>query len=169
MERWESIYFDILSRLQKVCDGLGISMWLSGRAALGAYRDGRLTGSDVNVLVNAKDAMRLAEALAECSDETFGSESMLSNSRYPRFEIRVFDPRTTDCDTSEFFRIENNCMHVTVLFLQRDVNKGCGLIVILKSFDIPRFFGIVFLIEARQQSLQTGALFEFLFFFFLVL
>lgn len=123
MERWESIYFDILSRLQKVCDGLGISMWLSGRAALGAYRDGRLTGSDVSVLVNAKDAMRLAEALAECSDETFRSESMLSNSRYPRFEIRVFDPRTTDCDTSEFFRIKNNCMHVTVLFLQRDVNE----------------------------------------------
>ncbi len=123
MEKWETIYFDILCRLHDVCRSIGADMWLAGPAALGAYRDGRLTDSGVDVLVDAKHAVRLAEALKAASDDSFGCESMLSNSRYPRIEIRAFDPRTTDCDTSEFFRIDNNCMYVTVHFLQRPADK----------------------------------------------
>lgn len=125
MEKWESVYFNILSRLQDVCAREGIGLWLADAAALSAFRDGRLTFTDVNVYARAEDAVRLEKALRAEAGPSFGVESMISNSSYPRFELRVFDPLTTDCDTNDFFNIENNCMHVTVLLL-RPEDSGTG-------------------------------------------
>lgn len=118
MERWESVYFNILSRLQDVCAREGIGLWLADAAALSAFRDGRLTFTDVNVYARAKDAVRLEKALRTEASGSFGVESMITGSSYPRYEIRVFDPSTIDCDTNDFFNIENNCMHVTVQLLR---------------------------------------------------
>lgn len=125
MEKWESVYFNILSRLQDVCAREGIGLWLADAAALSAFREGRLTFTDVNVYARAGDAVRLEKALRTMSDEAFGVESMVTNSAYPRYEIRAYDPLTTDCDTADFFRIDNNCMHVTVQLL-RPAGKTSG-------------------------------------------
>lgn len=114
MERWEEVYIGILERLQDVCIMSGIDMWLTGRTALAAYRGGHFTCGDVEVYVPAKDAPRLGKAIKAVADAGFDVESPLSNESFPAHELRVFDPRTTDCDTSDFFRYENNCMHVTV-------------------------------------------------------
>lgn len=117
MEKWESVYFNILSRLQDVCEREGIRLWLADAAALSAFREGRLKFTDINVFAFAKDAVQLEKALRANSDDAFGVESMVTNRTYPRYEIRAFDPSTIDCDTNDFFNIDNNCMHVTVQLL----------------------------------------------------
>lgn len=101
----------------------GIDMWLTGRTALAVYRDGRLAENGVEVCVPAKDALRLINAIKIEADSCFDVESPLSNERYPGNELRVFDPRTTDCDTSNFFRYDNNCMHVTVRLAGQSAKK----------------------------------------------
>ena len=125
LEKWESIYFNILSKAQDVCAREGIGLWLADAAALSAFRDGRLTFTDVNVYARAQDAVRLEKALRGETTGSFGVESMITNGDYPRYEIRLFDPSTIDCDTNDFFNIENNCMHVTVHLLRpSDAAKG---------------------------------------------
>ena len=114
LERWEEVYTGILNRLQDICIRNGIGVWLTGHTALSAYRDGRLAESGAEVCVPAKDALRLEKAIKAEADGSFDVESPLSNARYPKYELMVFDPRTTDCDASDFFRRNNNCMHVTV-------------------------------------------------------
>lgn len=114
LERCEEIYTGILERLQDICIRNGIDMWLTGSAALSAYRDGSLNCDDLAVCVQAKDVPRLERAIKAEADGSFDVESPMSNENYPAYELRVFDPRTTDCDASAFFKYENNCMHVTV-------------------------------------------------------
>ena len=100
LERWENVYFGILDRLQDICIRNGISMWLTGHTALSACRDGCLAESGVEVCVPAKDTLRLIDAIRKEADSSFDVESPLSNSRFPKNELWVFDPRTTECDTS---------------------------------------------------------------------
>ena len=123
MERWENVYSGLLDRLQDICRQNGISMWLADRTALSALRHGTLTGPAVTVFIHAYDALRLEEAVRAESDDTLGIESVLSNAGYPGRDLRVYDPRTTDCDTSDFFRYDNNCMHVTVKLLAAPAQK----------------------------------------------
>lgn len=130
LERCEEIYTGILERLQDICIRNGIDMWLTGSAALSAYRDGSLNCDDLAVCVQAKDVPRLERAIKAEADGSFDVESPMSNENYPAYELRVFDPRTTDCDASAFFKYENNCMHVTVnlqgLLRRNQVRqKGC--------------------------------------------
>lgn len=111
---YEAVYIDILNKLQDICIRNNIKMWLTGYAALSVYRDGCLAGSDLAVCVTAKDALLLEKSISAEADDTFCVESPLNNDRFPKNELRVLDPRTTDCDTLNFFKYNNNCMHITV-------------------------------------------------------
>ena len=124
MEKHEEVYIAILERLPDICIRNGTGMWLTGGAALGAYRSGRLMGDDVAVCVPAKDVPRLARAVKAEADAGFDVESPLSEPEYPANELRVFDPRTTDCDTSDFFKYKNNCMHVMLGQIMKKMQKN---------------------------------------------
>lgn len=123
LNREEAVYLGILSRLQDICKQNSINMWLTGYTALAAYRYGHFAESGIEVCVPAKDALRLEKAVRDVAAADFDVESPVSNERYPRYDLRVFDPRTTDCDLSDFFRYDNNCMHVTVKLACKPVKK----------------------------------------------
>ena len=125
MNKSEVIIFRILRGLRDICTCNGISMWLMEQTALSAFREERLVGSTATVCVPAEEILRLERILQNDKVRSFGVESMLNNSDYPRYELRVFDQCTTDCDTADFYRINNNCLHVTVypLYNQKEFEK----------------------------------------------
>jgi len=125
LKKSEEIIFRILIRLRDICTCNGISMWLMDQTALSAFRGERLISSTAAVCVPAIDILKLERLIQKNKERSFGVESMLNNRDYPRYELRVFDLRTTDCDTSDFYRINNNCLHVTVypLYNQKKFEK----------------------------------------------
>ncbi len=112
-EQWRNKQFNILQQLQKICDDNDITMFLYGRTAIAACRDGRLP-DNINVCVDIKDAGQLIYIIQ--SDDSLGIdvEGMFTNGRYPKFEMRVFDPTTTDFNGASYMKYDNNCLHVTV-------------------------------------------------------
>lgn len=152
-EKRNQVYLELLTKLQDICVRNGIDMFLTGHAALGAIRDGILLWDDVEVCVEAKDTVRLVEAVNR--ENGIGAESMLSNESYPSYDIRIFDPETAYLDTSDFFKYKNNCMHITVKPVCRPLRTDSRMARRFRKL-YRRLFGAAALFRLMSSPIHNG-------------
>lgn len=116
IENCKKKQFDILCYISDVCAQNDISVFLAGETALAAYRNEGLV-DDTSVCIEARDAVRLIEALGR-TDSKYVVDSMYTNGDFPIFEIRVYDPDTVDFITAKYKQYRYNSLFVRVLLLQ---------------------------------------------------
>lgn len=109
----------MLIDLEELCRANGIGFFLCGETALMAYRDGTLSDR-VTVCIDAKSTNDFIAAVSKTSgyDKQFVLESMLNNGSYPNLEIRYCDLGTTDFDIKNCRSYINNCLHITIKFIE---------------------------------------------------
>ncbi|MBQ0079271.1 MAG: LicD family protein [Eubacterium sp.] len=110
---WTSKQFEILCKLNNICQAQGINLYLFGDTALAAYRDKTLS-DNVSVCIDAADVSRFINAVEDSLDEHLLLEGMHNNGRYPKLSLRAYDPETIDFNVANYLLYDNNCIHVDV-------------------------------------------------------
>lgn len=116
---WQECQAELLAELDEICRENGIDMFLCGETALCAYRDSSLSDR-VSVCIDARRAYDLVRAIESHPDcgKRLAVESMLSNGSYPNLELRFCDLTTTDFNANNCDQYINNCIHITIKFIE---------------------------------------------------
>ena len=118
---WKNKQFELLCRIDDICRENGIDMFLSDKTALKAWKEGELFDF-ISVCIDVRDAKKFIDAV----EKTDGlcSRGMYNYGKYPLFDVKVYDPETTDFNLLlyQLFGFAN--LYVTVKFVKYIPEKG---------------------------------------------
>jgi hypothetical protein len=118
---WKQKHFELLCRIDDLCRQNDIDMYLADDTALMAYQSEELSDY-VSVCIDVRDAKKFIKAVDKA--EGLLSRGMYNYYRYPRFDIKVYDPETIDFNVDFFEAFGFASLFVIIKFINHIPDKG---------------------------------------------